>query len=104
MSFNLAKSIFGASWGKLLGHIFKDSNISIDLERVCVIQKIPPPATKKDMQSFMGKINFVRRFIHEFSIMVKPIHNLNKKEHDLRVKYSKWVSNLILIHKMNGYI
>jgi hypothetical protein len=80
MSFNLAKSIFGVSWGKLLGHIFKDSNISIDLERVFVIQKLPPPATKKDMQSFMGKINFVRRFIHEFSIMVKPIHNTHKKE------------------------
>jgi hypothetical protein len=82
MSLNLAKSIFGVSWGKLLGHIFKDSSISIDLERVCVIQNLPPPATKKDMQSFMGKINFVRRFIHEFSRMVKPIHNLHKKEHE----------------------
>ena len=82
MSLNLAKSIFGVSWGKLLGHIFKDSSISIDLERVCVIQNLPPPTTKKDMQSFMGKINFVRRFIHEFFRMVKPIHNLDKKEHE----------------------
>ena len=29
----------------------------------------------------MGIINFVRRFVHDFSLMVKPIHNLLKKYH-----------------------
>jgi hypothetical protein len=28
----------------------------------------------------MGKINFIRIFILDFSIMVKPIHNMLKKD------------------------
>jgi hypothetical protein len=32
------------------------------------------------MQSFLGQINFVRRFVPSFSEMVKPLQNLIKKD------------------------
>ena len=38
------------------------------------------PTSKKEVQAFMGIINFVRRFVPDFSVMVKPIHNLLKKD------------------------
>ena len=39
------------------------------------------PTSKKEVQAFMGIINFVRRFVHDFVVMVKPIHNILKQDH-----------------------
>jgi hypothetical protein len=77
---NPAKSIFGVSSGKLLGHVVFDSGINIDPERLRAIHNLPTLPSKKGIQSFMGKINFVRRFILDFAKMVKPIHNLLRKD------------------------
>jgi hypothetical protein len=76
---NPSKSIFGITEGKLLGHIVSDSGISIDPERIASILNLPAPTSKKEVQDFMGVINFVRRFVLDFGVMVKPIHNLLRK-------------------------
>jgi hypothetical protein len=80
VSLNPSKSIFGVTKGKLLGHIFSDSRISIDPKRITVILNLPAPISKKEVQAFMGIINFVRRFVLDFAVMVKPIHNLLKQD------------------------
>jgi hypothetical protein len=80
ISLNPSKSIFGITKGKILGHIFSDSGISIDPERIVAILNLPTPASKKEVQAFMGIINFVRRFVPDFALMVKPIHNLLKQD------------------------
>jgi hypothetical protein len=81
ISLNPSKSIFGVTKGKLLGHIVFDSGISIDLERIVPILNLPAPTSKKEVQDFMGVINFVCRFVPDFVVMVKPIHNLLKQYH-----------------------
>jgi hypothetical protein len=65
--------------GKLLGFIVSKDGMIIDPERTQAIAKLPPPSSKKAMQSFLGKINFVRRFVPSFSEMVRPLQNLIKK-------------------------
>ena len=52
----------------------------IDPERTQVIAKLPPPTSKKSMQSFLGQINFVRRFVPSFFEMVRPLQKLIKKD------------------------
>jgi hypothetical protein len=47
---------------------------------ITAILNLPTPTSKKEVQAFMDIINFVRRFVPDFSVMVKPIHNLLKKE------------------------
>ena len=42
--------------------------------------KTPHPNGKKAMQSFMGKINFVRKFISNFAKIVKPLQNIINKD------------------------
>jgi hypothetical protein len=37
------------------------------------------PHNKKAMQSFLGKINFVRRFIFDFAEIIKPLQEMIKK-------------------------
>jgi hypothetical protein len=80
ISLNPKKSIFAVEQGKLLGFIVSSEGMIINPERTEVITKLPPPTSKKSVQSFLGQINFVRRFIPGFSEMVKPLHNLIKKD------------------------
>ena len=59
ISLNPKKSVFAVAEGNLLGHIINKQGIVVDPERVKAIAQIPPPSSKKAMQSFLGKINFV---------------------------------------------
>ena len=57
----------------------------IDTERTKSISNIDLPSSWKAMQSFLGKINFVRRFVPNFAQIVKPLQQLVKKD-----VYFKW--------------
>jgi hypothetical protein len=80
ISLNPKKSVFGIDKGELLGHIASEGGISIDPERVQSIKDVPPPANKKSLQSFFGKINFIRRFVPNFVESIKPMSVLLKKD------------------------
>ena len=71
--------VFAIIEGKLLGHVVSKKGISIDPERIKAIEQIPLPHNKKGMQSFMGTINFVRRFVPDFAQMVKPLQQMVKQ-------------------------
>jgi hypothetical protein len=102
MSLNPSKSIFGVTQGKLLGHIVSDSGINIDPERVTAILNLQAPTSKKEIQSFMGRINFVRRFVPNFVVMVKPIHNMLK--HDQSFSWNEDVEKYFVgIKKSNKF-
>ena len=66
--------------GKLSGHIISERGIKIDPDRVVDIQQIGLPRNKKEIQSFFGKVNFLRRFITNFAKVVKYINNMLKKD------------------------
>ena len=63
ISINPKKSHFALEEGKLLGHIISKDGIRIDPTRVEAIAQIPLPRNKKEVQSFIGKVNFLRRSI-----------------------------------------
>ena len=78
ISLNPNKSFFALDEGKLLGFIVSKDGIYIDPERVDEIKWIAFPHNKKTMQSFLGKINFVKRFVPDFSQIVLPLQNMIK--------------------------
>jgi hypothetical protein len=57
------KSNFSMEEGKPLGHIISKEGIKVYPSRVEGILKICIPRSKKEVQSFLGKVNFMRRFI-----------------------------------------
>ena len=71
LSLNPKKSHFSVQEGKLLGHLASVDGIRIDLERVKAILKISLPRSKKDVQYFIGKINFLHWFIPNFAETIK---------------------------------
>jgi hypothetical protein len=60
--------------GKLLGHIVSVEGVKIDPSRVEDIKTLSLPRSKKEIQSFLGKINFLRILISEFFIHFPPYH------------------------------
>jgi len=79
ISLNPKKSFFALDQGKLLGFIVSKDGIYIDPDRIKEISEIPFPHNKKSMQSFLGQINFVKRFVPDFSQIILPLQNMIKK-------------------------
>lgn len=80
ISLNPKKSNFALEEGKLLGHIISQDDIKIDPSRVEAIQKIEIPRSKKEVQSFIGRVNFMRRFIE----IMKHITNMLRKDNKIK--------------------
>jgi hypothetical protein len=59
--------VFGVSAGKFLGFIIHEHGIEIDPMKIESINKVQPPQCKNDMQKFLGKLNYLRRFIFNLS-------------------------------------
>lgn len=80
ISLNPKKSLFGLEEGKLLGHIISKDGIRIDPERIQAILQIPHPRNIKELQAFIGKINFLRRFISSLAELLRVLTNMLKKD------------------------
>ena len=76
---NPKKSHFVVKEGNLLRHLVSADGIRIDPERVKAILKISIPRNKKDVQSFIGKIIFLRWFVSDFAETIKHITSMLRK-------------------------
>jgi hypothetical protein len=85
ISLNPKKSIFGLEEGKLLGNIISKDRTKIDPNRIESFQKLEHPRNIKELQSFIGKINFLRRFIPNLAELLRNITNMLKK--DTKIKW-----------------
>ena len=74
------KSAFGLAKLQYLGHIIKNSTISMDLLKIDAITKWPVPITVKELQTFLGLCNFYAKFVRHFATIAAPLHNLLLKE------------------------
>ena len=63
LKLNPAKCAFGVPAGKLLGFIVSRRGIELYASKIKTIQDLPPPKTKKEVMSFLGRLNYISRFI-----------------------------------------
>ena len=59
-----------------MGHIISRDGIKIDPDRVNAILKVGKPRSKQEIQSFLGHVNFMRRFIPNFAEILMNITNI----------------------------
>ena len=86
ISLNPKKILFGLEEGKLLGHIISKDEIKIHPSRIEAIQKAEHPRNIKELQYFIGKINFLRIFIPNLAEILRNIINMLKK--DTKIKWN----------------
>ena len=77
---NPNKCIFGANLGKLLGLIVSQGGIEVDLTKVQAIRNMPALKTKKLVRSFLGRINYIARFIVQLTATCNPMFKLLKND------------------------
>ena len=68
----------------MLGFVVSKQGINIDPERTRAISQISMPHSKKSMQSFLGKINFVSRFIPGYTEIVRPLQKMIRKDAEFK--------------------
>ena len=61
---------------EFLGLIITETGIQMDPHKVKAIEEWPTPKTKRELQQFLGFINFYRRFIKGFAKIAKPLTKL----------------------------
>nr|GEW77601.1 reverse transcriptase domain-containing protein [Tanacetum cinerariifolium] len=74
------KCHFMVKEGIFLGHKISENGLEVDHAKVNVIAKLPHPTTVKGVRSFLGHVDFYRRFIQDFSEIARPVIHLLEKE------------------------
>ncbi|CAI6348579.1 unnamed protein product [Macrosiphum euphorbiae] len=64
---------------KFLGFIFDEKGVYPDQERIQSIQNLKEPTNKKELQSFLGMVNYLREFIPNMSEITGSLRSLLKK-------------------------
>ena len=59
--------------------------IEINPNKVRAIQDLPPPRTQKEVKSFMGRLNYIARFIYQMTAKCDPIFKMLRKHN-----FGKW--------------
>lgn len=77
--FNVNKIQFSLEEVKYLGHIFSHNSVKPDPDRLLAIEQMGRPKNKKDLQTFLGVVNFMRSFISNLSEKTAPLRELLKK-------------------------
>uniref|UniRef100_A0A2N9H8Q5 Reverse transcriptase/retrotransposon-derived protein RNase H-like domain-containing protein n=1 Tax=Fagus sylvatica TaxID=28930 RepID=A0A2N9H8Q5_FAGSY len=84
---NPNKCAFGVTSGKLLGFIVSGRGIEIDPAKVQAIRSMPAPKTEKEIRSFLGRINYIARFIAQLTATCEPLFKLLRK--DVKIKWTE---------------
>lgn len=76
--FNKDKLQFCKDRVKFMGHIFSQSGMQIDEDRVESLKKLRPPTNKVELQRILGSFNYVRRYVKNMSELMHPLCELLK--------------------------
>ncbi|QRW17320.1 Retrotransposable element Tf2 protein [Rhizoctonia solani] len=76
----LSKCHFHVTTVDYLGIVISPAGFSMDQKKIEAVTSWPQPKTVKQVQAFLGFVNYLRRFIPNFSLVARPLHNLTKKE------------------------
>ncbi|MCO5763134.1 MAG: reverse transcriptase domain-containing protein [Chromatiaceae bacterium] len=76
---NRKKSHFAARSVKFLGHLVSAQGVQVTPDKVDAIQHIPAPATKKQLERFLGLANHYAKFLPGFAHTAEPLFALKRK-------------------------
>ena len=75
----LAKCPFDQMEVEYLGLVVKNGEVHMDPTKLNTVQNWEPPTSVKVVQLFIGFCNFYWKFIPNFSVIARPLHDLTKK-------------------------
>ena len=76
---NPQKCTFGVTVGKLLGFLMSDRGIKVDLSKIKAILEMPPHKSEKEIRGFLGRLQYISRFIAKLTSTCEPIFKFLRK-------------------------
>jgi len=64
---------------KVIGFIFNEKGIEVDPDKVRAIMEMLAPNTEKEVRGFLGRLNYIARFISQLTSTCEPIFRLLRK-------------------------
>lgn len=80
IKFNQAKLQFKCSKVSFFGHAWTPEGIQPDNRKISAILAMKPPENAKDLQSFLGLVNYLTRYSSSLATITAPLRELTKKE------------------------
>ena len=74
-----SKCIIGMYQVKYLGHVFSSKGMEPDPSKTSAVCDWPTPSDTSNLRSFLGLASYYRRYIHRFSEIAAPLHQLTNK-------------------------
>jgi hypothetical protein len=87
---NKDKCILGVSEIQFLGHRVSADGVEPVPEKVEAIIDLPQPTTKLALQSFLGMVNFYRRFLPNFAQVIQPLNDAVAESTRSKLKSIEW--------------
>ena len=84
LKLNKSKCVLGAKEILFLGHIASQYGIKADPAKISAIRDIPLPQNKKEVQRFLGMVNYLEKFVNNLSELTAPLRLL-------LVKNAEWI-------------
>ena len=66
---NPHKCAFEVLTSKFLGFIIHEHGIEVDPDRIKAVLNVGAPTCKREMQSFLSNVNYLRRFISNLAML-----------------------------------
>ncbi|WJZ99942.1 hypothetical protein VitviT2T_018347 [Vitis vinifera] len=76
---NPKKCTFGVTSGKLLGYMVNERGIEVDPDKIRAILDIPASRTEREVRGFLGRLQYISRFIARLTDICEPIFRLSRK-------------------------
>ena len=65
--------------GKFFSHMASERGIEVDLDKIKAILDMPVPRTEKEIRGFLGRLQYISRFIARLTNICEPIFRLLRK-------------------------
>ena len=95
LTLNKSKCELNKTELRFYGCKFSEHGISVDSQRVEMLNKMPPPTNAADAVSMLRMFGFCLRHISDNSSLVEPIHHLTKSGTVCKVDFDVQINVLI---------
>ncbi|KAI4365352.1 hypothetical protein MLD38_021344 [Melastoma candidum] len=82
LKLNPLKCAFGVKAGQFLGFLVHQRSIEVDQNKVKAIQNLTAPKSKMELQAFLGRVNYLHRFIGNVAGKTEAFGNLLRRKND----------------------
>jgi hypothetical protein len=78
LAINLEKCVFAAPSLEILGHMISATGLAPTADHAAKIENCPPPQDIKQLQRFLGMVNFYRSFLPNCAQVFRPLTDFLK--------------------------